>query len=112
MKRRALREAALTQFAVELIRRGWFVTAIETGARTALIGFNFLPNRRPSWLKAFEVPLDELTVGAVERRIEDWKASVRHGLALGRTSWTVRRMLAEHGPDRVEEAMRAREPAE
>jgi hypothetical protein len=92
----------------ELVRRGWWVTAAEKTQATVLIGFNFMPERAPSWLKAFEVPHDAATVEGVEAAIETWKAGVRHALQNGGASQTVRHMVAEHGPHRVEEAMRAK----
>lgn len=98
----------INDLARELVQRGWMVTAAEANLLTLIVGFNFMPNRAPSWLKAFEVPLAEVSVEAFERRIEAWKHKVRDELARGKSSETVRRQLAEHGPDAVKEAMRAR----
>lgn len=94
----------------ELVRRGWWVNAAEKTDTTLLIGFNFMPHAQPAWLKAFEVPHEEATPDGVERAIEAWKETVRHALRNGGASETVRRMVAEHGLARVQEAMATHEP--
>lgn len=92
----------------QLMQRGWYVTAAEKAESTLLIGFNFMPGGGTSWLKAFEVPHADATVEGVEHAIETWKAKVRNDIANATASDLVRRMIAEHGPDRVGEAMNAR----
>lgn len=91
-----------------LVSRGWWVTAAEWTPETVIIGFNFMPQKHPSWLKAFEVPHADATVGGVEAAIETWKAGVRHALQNGGASETVRKMIAEHGTQAVGEAMHGR----
>jgi phosphoglycolate phosphatase-like HAD superfamily hydrolase len=92
----------------ELVRRGWWVTAAEKTPHSVIVGFNFMPERVPAWLKAFEVPLESATPDGVEHAVEDWKASVRHAILNGKASPVVRQMVAEHGITRVREAMHAR----
>lgn len=119
---RSLTNAALASYgrevAEELVKRGWFVTAFEPvvnterSAGSLIVGVNFMPQRRPSWLKAFELPISAATPDLFEKAIEVWKRRVRHDLRHGRASHTVRRMLAEHGPEAVREAMRERIPSQ
>jgi hypothetical protein len=89
----------------QLVQRGHWVTAAEKTNETVIIGFNFMPERVPAWLKAFEVPHRHANVEGVEVMIETWKAGVRWDLENGKASQTVRHMIAEHGPQRVREAM-------
>ena len=101
----SLGPGALESLCRVLVQRGWWVTAAERTPETVIIGFNFLPNRAPTWLKAFEVPHRHADVRGVEVMIETWKAGVRHDLESGHTSAVVRQMLAEHGVQAVREAM-------
>lgn len=90
----------------ELVRRGWWVTAAERTGAGVIVGFNFLPERgAPSWLKAFEVPDHLADVRGVEVMIRTWMDGVLWDLENGTPSETVRRMVAEHGPQVVREAM-------
>lgn len=89
----------------KLVERGHWVTAAEKTLGTVIIGFNFMPERVPAWLKAFEVPHEDATPEGVERVIEDWKTTVRFCLANGGASQLVRQMVAEHGLGAVQEAM-------
>lgn len=89
----------------ELVRRGWWVTAAEKCPESVLIGFNFMPHGHPSWLKAFEVPDRQATADGVEIHIRTWMAGVRWDVENGTPSETVRKMIAEHGPEAVREAM-------
>ena len=91
-----------------LVERGWWVTAAEKTEAAVLIGFNFMPNGHPSWLKAFEVPHHLATPEGVETMIRTWMAGVMWDLENGTPSETVRKMVAEHGPDRVRKAMNGR----
>lgn len=101
-----LRYGQLEGLCRELVQRGWWVTGAETCPQTVLIGFNFMPQAHPSWLKAFEVPHADATVEGVEAAIAEWMAGVRRDLETGKVSPTVRNMVAEHGPGAVQEAMR------
>lgn len=100
--------ARLESLCRTLVERGWWVTAAERTPDTVIIGFNFMPRGHPSWLKAFEAPHADATVEGIEARIEVWKARVRFTLENGAASETVRKMVAEHGPDAVREAMDGR----
>lgn len=88
-----------------LVERGWWVTAAEKCPDTVIIGFNFMPNAAPTWLKAFEVDHADATVEGVEAAIEAWKARVLHALDNGEASPLVRQMVAEHGAVAVQRAM-------
>lgn len=92
----------------QLVDRGWYVTAAEKTDQTVMVGFNFMPGPAPTWLKAFEVDHKDATVEGIEAAIEAWKAQVRHELENGASSQLVRQMIAEHGPDKVKEAMSGR----
>lgn len=92
----------------ELVQRGWWVTAAEKTNDGVIVGFNFMPHVPLCWLKAFEVPFEEATPDGIERHIEAWRERVLGTLEKGEVSATVRHLIAEHGREKVTEAMRAR----
>jgi hypothetical protein len=90
----------------ELVGRGWWVTEAERTPTGLLIGFDFMPSVRPNWLKAFEVVGLQCTPDGIERAVNRWREDVLRRLATReQLSATVRRLLAEHGPDAVRAAM-------
>lgn len=92
----------------ELVRRGWFVTEAELMQDSVIVGFNFLPRHDPNWLKAFRLPFKDATPDAFEREIDLWRADVLRRLDDCELTPVLRRLLAEHGADKVREAMNAR----
>lgn len=101
-----LSQQQTTAILVELVRRGWWVTDAERTPTGLIVGFDFLPRVRPNWLKAFEVNGLQCTPDGIERVVEAWRADVLRRLhgnyAL---TDTVRRLVAEHGPEAVTAAM-------
>lgn len=95
----------------ELLRRGHRVTAAErTWNGGVVVGFEIMgPGDPPTWLKAVQAPT--LDPDAVERSLRAWKDSVIRDLAEDRASPIVRRMIAEHGQDRVFRALGMRADA-
>jgi hypothetical protein len=88
-----------------LLERGFWPTwsALECG--WVQIGFDFLPGRHPSWLRAFQLPVAAATPDAYEQLIRDWQAQVLADLNLGQPSPVVRRLIAEHGQELIVAAM-------
>lgn len=100
-------EPDLTALCQELVRRGWWVTAAERTNDSVIVGFNLMPRATPNWLKAFELPHALATPGGFEREIETWRSRVRADLENNKASDVVRHLMAEHGPEKVREALNA-----
>jgi hypothetical protein len=94
----------LEALARELRRRGHRVTAIERTGFGCIVGFELIgPGKPPHWFKAFQVARADPDL--VEHELSGWKGAVIRDLIQGVPSQVVRRMVAEHGQDRVLEAM-------
>ena len=92
----------------ELVQRGWFVTGADEMSDGIVVGFNFLPRHDPNWLKAFRLPVKDATPDGFEHEIDLWRRDVLHRLDNCELNPVLRRLLAEHGADKVREAMSAR----
>jgi len=91
----------------ELKQLGLNPAWMEVAADRIVIGFEII-SAHPNWLKAFHYDAAHATPQAFIDCMEEWKAKVRRDISDGSTSNIVLHMLANHGIDAVDKALRAR----